>query len=153
MADSAALSAVISRRGLLLKAPVPNFQLFLQLNMMAGSTAHSQWIACQVLLPPWSNLSSLHSLALMNSFHNDKGAPALGRTQPQLASVCMRGEVYRPETPNRDARTRRTTYERTHNLECRLFENEARVQRSFEGKSEQVSTVSVGLRLQVLCFL
>jgi hypothetical protein len=51
MTDSAALSAVMSRCGLPLKAPIPNFQLLLQLNTMAGSPAHSQVIACHVLSP------------------------------------------------------------------------------------------------------
>jgi hypothetical protein len=51
MTDSAQLSAVMSRCGLPLKAPIPNFQLLLQLNTMAGSPAHSQVIACHVLSP------------------------------------------------------------------------------------------------------
>ena len=51
MTDSAELSAVMSRCGLPHNAPVPNFQLLLQLNTMAGSPAHSQVIACHVLSP------------------------------------------------------------------------------------------------------
>ncbi len=49
MTDSAALSAAMRRCGLPQKAPIPNFQLLLQLNIMAGSPAHSETIACHVL--------------------------------------------------------------------------------------------------------
>ena len=49
MTDSAALSVAMRRCGLPLKAPIPNFQLLLQLNIMAGSPAHSETIACHVL--------------------------------------------------------------------------------------------------------
>jgi len=49
MTDTAALSAVMSRCGLPLKAPIPNFQLLLRLSTMAGSPEHSEVIACHVL--------------------------------------------------------------------------------------------------------
>jgi hypothetical protein len=49
MTDSSAVSEVMSRCGLLHQTPIPNFQLLLQLNTMAGSPAHSQTIACHVL--------------------------------------------------------------------------------------------------------
>jgi hypothetical protein len=49
LTDSDALSAVMSRCGLPLKAPLPNFQFLLQLNTMAGSPGHSEVIACHVL--------------------------------------------------------------------------------------------------------
>jgi hypothetical protein len=49
MTDSTALSAVMSRCGLPRKAPIPNFQLLLQLSTMAGSPGHFDVIACHVL--------------------------------------------------------------------------------------------------------
>jgi hypothetical protein len=49
LTDSTALSAVMRRCGLPLKAPLPNFQFLLQLNTMAGSPGHSEVIACHVL--------------------------------------------------------------------------------------------------------
>jgi hypothetical protein len=49
MTNSAELSAAMSRCGLPLSAPVPNFQLLLRLSTMAGSPAHSDVIACHIL--------------------------------------------------------------------------------------------------------
>jgi hypothetical protein len=49
MTNSAELSAAMSRCGLPLSAPIPNFQLLLRLSTMAGSPAHSDVIACHIL--------------------------------------------------------------------------------------------------------
>lgn len=49
MTDSAELRAVMSRCGLPLTSPVPDFQLLLRLSTMAGSPGHSDVIACHRL--------------------------------------------------------------------------------------------------------